>query len=74
VGDVGLTDRRRTSTDAYRTAVACFGVGILVSVVTRAWDAASLAAGEAIFHGGLLFGTALWLLGFYYGYRAVQSR
>ncbi|AZH26811.1 hypothetical protein [Haloplanus aerogenes] len=57
-----------------RIAITCFAVSILVSLVSRAWYSASFAYGEAAFYGGLLVGGVLWLVGAYYGYRAVRRR
>lgn len=60
--------------DTLRTAIACFAVGILVTVVSRAWYASARPYGDEALYGGLLLGGVLWALGAYYGYRAVRRR
>jgi len=60
--------------DTLRTAIACFAAGIVVSVGSRAWYASARPYGDAALYGGLLLGSGLWMLGAYYGYRAVRRR
>jgi hypothetical protein len=60
--------------DATRTAIACFAASVLVSLLSRAWYVASFAYGAPAFYGGLALGGSLWVLGAYYGSRAVRHR
>jgi hypothetical protein len=57
-----------------RRAIACLVAGILLSIVTRVWYV-STASPDASFvlNGGLMLGLLLWLLGAFYGYRALSA-
>lgn len=60
--------------DDTRKAIACFAAGILLSIVARVWYV-STASPDASFvlNGGLMLGLLLWLLGTFYGYRALSA-
>jgi hypothetical protein len=56
-----------------RIAIGSFATGIAVSVVTRLWSTTTLPYGERVFFGGLVLASLAWLLGAYYGYRAIRA-
>jgi hypothetical protein len=56
-----------------RIGIGSFAAGVAVSVATRVWAATALPHGERVFYGGLLVASLAWLVGAYYGYRAIRG-
>jgi hypothetical protein len=56
-----------------RLGIGAFAAGIAVSVATRLWATTGLPYGEFVFFGGLILATLAWLLGAFYGYRAIRD-
>ena len=57
-----------------RIGIGSFAAGIAVSVVTRMWATTVLPYGEFVFFGGLAVASLAWLVGTYYGYRAIRNQ
>jgi hypothetical protein len=56
-----------------RTSIRSFAVGIVLSIVARLWVTSSLPYGERVFVGGTVFAGLAWVVGAYYGYRAIRN-
>jgi hypothetical protein len=56
-----------------RIAIGSFAAGIAVSVATRVWATTALPYDERVFFGGLALASLAWLVGAYYGYRAIRD-
>jgi len=60
--------------DDTRKAIACFAAGILLSIITRVWYVSTASPDAAfVLDGGLVLELLLWLLGAFYGYRALSA-
>jgi hypothetical protein len=59
--------------DATQKAIVAFVGAILVALVARLPSIVSIPQSDVVAYIGLLFGGALWVLGFYYGYEATRT-
>ena len=64
---------QQTTMNTIQVSIVLFAAAIVVSIGSRAWYLRSLGDGTAMVYVGLLLGGLLWLLGAYYGYRAIRT-